>query len=142
MLDEIKLAIIKGLGAAPVLKPGTYQIEETVTLHIRGSIVKSEPTEASPTVSIPLLPTLALVLQKAGFQRENMKAIIIEAMQTALDLEKEGKEKGKEAIKPYIKDFEEAEKHVKAILKALPKVPREGPTKVTVFVDEVITTPV
>ena len=48
------------------LEPGRYEFDEVVTLHVCGSVKKEADTTCSPTVSIPLIATLALFWEKSG----------------------------------------------------------------------------
>ena len=133
MQDVLLVALAKHLSKnLPVLPAGDYKIDETVTLHVKGTVRKGEDSEYTPTVDIPLLPTLALVLEKAGFQRERAKTLLVEAMQEALTADVEGND----LIKARIKDVEAAMGHVRQITGALPKKTRTGATTVRVTVQE------
>ncbi|MHB0959297.1 MAG: hypothetical protein ACYC0X_23500 [Pirellulaceae bacterium] len=50
------------------LEPGRYEFDELVTLHVCGTVRKENDTLCSPTVSIPLIPTLALFWEKPGIK--------------------------------------------------------------------------
>ena len=45
--------------------PGVHDIDTTITLRVKGTVKKGADSDYTPTVDIPLLPTLALVLEKA-----------------------------------------------------------------------------
>ncbi len=106
------------------LDVGHHEVDFKVLVHVTGSITKLKDTSKTPTVSIPLKATLALALQKAGVQRENITRILTEAMTEALNMGK----KGEETIKEQLADVEAAMKRVTAVTSALPKTPVSGKT--------------
>lgn len=112
------------------LGPGQHSVAGTVTLDVSGTISKGQDVEFAPTVAIPLLPTLALVLEKAGFMREHAATLLVSAMTEALELENQGEQ----AIKDRCKLVDEAMTRVRAVVGSLPKKTRTGPTKVDVQV--------
>lgn len=114
------------------LAPGRYDIDETVTLHITGTLTKGKDTDYTPTVKVPMLTTMALILEKAGFQRENAKILLIDAMREAM---KSGTE-ANPVVAERVKDIEEAMTHVREVTDSLPRVPRQGATTVKVTVEE------
>lgn len=66
-------------------------IKVEMTLEI-GEVTFGHDTDRAPTASIPLLPTLALLLKRMGFQRDSAMEIIREVMTEALTFdEKAGK---------------------------------------------------
>lgn len=116
-----------------VLNPGLHNVDTTISLKISGNINKLEDVDYTPTVdNVPLLPTLALVLEKSGFQRENIKRMLIAAMCEALELE----EKGKEYIRDKCRDVEAAMQHVREITTALPKKVKSGATLLEINIQE------
>lgn len=141
MQDAVVIALAKTLEkqAKPIkLAPGDHQIDETVTLRITGRVRKGEDNEFTPTVEIPMLATMALLLEKSGFQRERSKALLIEAMQEALDAQVVGNEKSA-IIAERVNDIQTAMEHVQEITAALPKKMRSGTT--TMVVELIDTTP-
>ena len=105
------------------LEPGTHHVDEFVTLHVSGSIVKQNDLMVSPTASLPLIPILALFWEKSGFHRDKALAILREAITEAM---KDGKGKS-ERIESKMKDVESAVKAVKSgLISQLPKVSRSG----------------
>lgn len=70
--------------------PGTYDID--VLVHVTGTVKVGQDTDRTPTVSIPLLSTLALVLHRSGFQRAAAIEIIRSAVTDALLLGKDATE--------------------------------------------------
>lgn len=131
-----KLAIAKSLEKATKnfkAEPGLHNIDTTITLRVKGTVKKGEDSDYTPTVDIPLLPTLALVMEKAGFMRERAKELLIEAMTEALELSA----KGDEFVADRVKNIDEAMAHVREVTGALPKKTKSGQTNVTVTVEEV-----
>ena len=112
-------------------EPGRHTVDATVTLKVTGEVVKGEDVPYTPTVDIPLLPTLALVMEKAGFQRERAKSLLVEAMTEALA----NGEKGAGAVAERVKDIEVAMAHVREVTAALPQKVRTGATKVNLSVE-------
>jgi len=125
-----QFALMKTLADAfdPTIPVGNHPINLQMALEIdvQGTIRKSADEEYTPTISIPITLALALVLEKAGFQRENAKALLISAMTEALTLDP--KEKANEHIAQRLKDIETAMTHVQQITSALPKQSRKGKT--------------
>ena len=52
------------------LEPGRYYCDEVLTVRVTGTVEKKEDDFAAPTVSIPLIPTLALFWEKCGITRD------------------------------------------------------------------------
>jgi len=111
------------------LPAGLYEVRETVTLELAGAIEKAPDVEYTPTADIPLVPALALLLRRAGIQREASKAILVEVMTEALNAD----ESAREALEEEAGVLE-AMRHVKEITAALPKKTKSGATKVVVVV--------
>jgi hypothetical protein len=111
-----------------VLAPGVHNVDETVVIKLQGTITKGAQVTYTPTVDIPMLTTLALVLEKSGFQRERSKALLVEAMTEALTIG----DKGSEHVAERVKDIEAAMGHVREVTEALPKKTKQGATKVEV----------
>ena len=94
-----------------------------------GTISIGEGVPYTPTVHLPILDVLVIALHKAGFQRENIMAMITDAASDALNAD----EKVGDATKKEV-DFVRAE--VKALQESLsanlPKQTRNGVMKVNV----------
>lgn len=116
---------------ADKLEPGTHQVRAKVVVEAEGTVTVGESVEYTPTVAVPLLPTLALVLEKAGFMRDHAAGLLVSAMTEALALEAQGEK----AIKEKCRLVNEAMARVREITGALPKAQRAGPTKVDVRVN-------
>jgi mannitol-specific phosphotransferase system IIBC component len=63
-----------------------------------------------------------LILDKAGFQRENMMKIIVECMKEAM----ESKTKGNSIIAERLKDIDVAMERVSTMTEQLPKKSKQG----------------
>jgi len=126
MNDLLHVAIAKLLKDTPDLPVGQVTVDETVTLHVKATIKRNQDGEYTPTISIPLKATMALLLAKMGFQRERAAELLIEAMTEALS----GERLGEDAISERMADVDAAMARVTAITDALPKAVRKGATTV------------
>lgn len=136
MQDVVKIALAKQLGKETKnlkLDPGQYDVDETITVRINGTVKKAEDNEYTPTVDVPLKATLALVLQKAGFQRENAKRILVEAMTEALELDTQAGP----VIEERLADIDAAMAHVQEVTDDLPKKTRTGATTIKLTLEQV-----
>ena len=105
------------------LAPGTHYIDETLTVRISGTVEKLDDEFAAPTVSIPLIPALALFWEKAGIARDEALAMLRDALHDAMA--KDIKEDAD--IKARMDDVGEAIKAIRGELIAdLPKMRRDG----------------
>jgi mannitol-specific phosphotransferase system IIBC component len=104
------------------IAPGVYAVDTTISVTIKATVKKGEPSEYTPTCDIPLKETLALILEKAGFQRENMMKIIVECMKEAM----ESKTKGNSIIAERLKDIDVAMERVSTMTEQLPKKSKQG----------------
>lgn len=105
------------------LEIGTTFVDEVVTIHVSGSVVKHVDQMVAPTTSIPMIPVLALFWEKAGVSRDHALRMLREAITEAMQ---NGKSKD-EQIEARIKDVEKAVEAVKTELIAkLPKQKRAG----------------
>ena len=140
MNDALQVAIAKIIAKdLPELATGSYEIDQTVTLHVKGTVKKGADCEYTPTVSVPLKATVALLLNKMGFQRDRAAELLVEAMTEALEWER----LGEETIVERLADVDAAMERVQQITAQLPKQLRKGATTVkgTVVV-EVVAEPV
>jgi len=126
MHDILHVAIAKLLKDTPNLPVGTVEVDETVTLHVKATVKRNADYQTTPTVSIPLKATVALLLAKMGFQRDRAAELLVEAMTEALNAD----QLGEDAIAARIADVDTAMARVQAITAALPKEPRNGATTV------------
>lgn len=129
MTNLAKLALIKqwqkDLDAAGyVPPPGYHPVNETAVVHVKGGVNKLQDEQYTPTVDIPLLPTMALLLEKCGFQRELVKDILIQSMTEAIRHQRDPHD----LINGRVKDIETAMEHVREVTDALPLKTRSGKT--------------
>lgn len=119
-LEQARSVVGNGVGL--VVDPFTVSCEG-------GTISIGEGVEYTPTVHLPILDVLVIALHKAGFQRENIMAMITDAASDALNAD----EKVGDATKNEV-DFVRAEvKALQTSLSAnLPKKIRDGVMKVNV----------
>ena len=125
MTDEI----IKGLIAKAWkdesidLEPGQYYCDELLTVRVSGTVEKKDDEFAAPTVSIPLVSTLALFWEKSGITRDHALRMLREAITEAmLDGVKEDAN-----IESHVKDVDAAIKAVRTdLINQLPKMRRTG----------------
>jgi hypothetical protein len=124
MLDTIKSLVAKvWKDEAANLCVGKHEIDECLIIRVTGKVEKCEDEMATPTVSIPLIPTLALFWEKCGIGREAAMQILREAIVEAMD---DGVQEHAQ-IKSRIDDVNAAIKAVrKDLLEKLPKMPRTG----------------
>jgi hypothetical protein len=119
-LEQARSAVGNGVGL--IVDPFTVSCDG-------GTISIGEGVEYTPTVHLPILDVLVIALHKAGFQRDNIMAMITDAASDALN----GDERIGDATKNEV-DFVRAE--VKALQTSLsvnlPKKIRDGVMKVNV----------
>ena len=123
------MQIIKSLLAkawkkeAADLTPGTHYINETLTVHVTGTVEKLDDEYAAPTVSIPLIPTLAYFAERLGVNRDEALDTLRDALHEAMT--KNVKEDAN--IKARMDDVQAAMKAIKKdLIAGLPKMRRDG----------------
>jgi hypothetical protein len=94
-----------------------------------GAISIGEGVEYTPTVHLPLLDVMVIALHKAGFQRENIMALVTEAASDALNAGTKVGQTTKADI-DFVKS--EVEALQAALSTDLPKKVRAGPMKVNI----------
>ncbi len=115
------------------LPVGDHEVSTEVTLSVNGTINVSEDYDRTPTVSVPLLRTMALALSYAGVTGEHALEAVTKAMNTALTEDKDAN--GQLA---QVKAIEEKVNEIKAkFATELPKASVKGPVKVKAAIDEV-----
>lgn len=108
---------------APDLQPGLTEVHGEFLVRVSGCVEKSEDSLATPTVSIPLITTLAFCFEKLGVDRDTVAPVLRDAIREAMEAEQ--KEDG--SIKARIRHVVEAVEFVKKeILQTLPKMRRQG----------------
>jgi hypothetical protein len=124
MNDNLKGLIAKAWkDEALDLEPGRYYCDELLTVRVTGTVEKKDDEFAAPTVSIPLIRTLALFWEKSGITRDHALRMLREAITEAmLDGVKEDAK-----IESHIKDVDAAIKAVRNdLINQLPKMRRTG----------------
>lgn len=124
---EVLLALEAGIKKALPIANGelkdsleggqTFRNMEIVVKLSVGEMVLGHDTTRIPTASIPLLASLALVLKRSGFQREQSMEILRQAMKDALTLDQKAADTLMEEL-----GVKEAETQLKEeVIKNLPK---------------------
>ena len=124
MIDNIKGLLAKVLKDEEVdLAVGRHHIDEVLIVHVQGSVEKHDDQLAAPTVSIPLVTTLALFWERAGIEKERAMTLLREAISEAMA---EGLDENAQ-IKARIDDVTAAINAVrKELIDKLPKMRRSG----------------
>lgn len=111
---------------SPSIPEGDYNIDETVTIRVCGSLKKIKDEEYTPTTSIPYKKAFEMFLARMGFQREVAMEALVLCMTDAIN----GVRPADIGLEDYI-SVDEAEKIVQSGLERLPKKVKKGKT----FVD-------
>jgi hypothetical protein len=124
MLDTIKALLAKVWKDEEAdLDPGLHGFNAEFVVRVCGTVEKYEDELVTPTVSVPLVPTLALFWEKAGLERDKAMSLLREAIAEAMT----NGEKEDRNIKDRIDDVNAAIKAVrKDLLDRLPKMRRSG----------------
>ena len=129
----------------PNLTPGTHKVDETITVRITGTITKGEDVEYTPTAEIPILPVLAILIEKSGAVGMNLANMIQEAMTEALlygkDRENDEGERlpnqtSRQAIEARLKDLTATMERVRRVTGELPLKTKSGGTRCKVTIEE------
>lgn len=125
MTDEtVKGLLAKCWKDQPIgLEPGRHYCDEVLTVRVTGTVEKGRDEYIAPTVSIPLIPTLALFWEKAGITRDHALRMPREAITEAM---LDGvKEVGH--IQDRIRDADAAVTAIRSeLIDRLPKLHRNG----------------
>jgi hypothetical protein len=116
--------LAKDQDAREAVKPGAYNLDQEVVVHLKGSLKVGEDSEYIPTTSIPYKTAFALFLRYSGVTREAGMQALVKAMTEAIKLGVEGVES--QELVAAMADLAEAEKTVQAGLDALPKKTKLG----------------
>ena len=123
-LSAVLAKLVKSNGPLSV---GTHTVDETVTIRVSGSVVKSEDEDYKPTISVPVKALAACLLSRMGATRESSIALLSEAITDALA----SGFKADETIRDRLKDVDEAFRLVNdRVLDTLPLQTRTGKTRV------------
>lgn len=123
-MHEIKNLIAKVWGKEKAdFGVGRHEIDEVLVVRVRGSVEKHTDQLVSPTVSIPLVSTLALFWEKAGLNRDEALSLLREAITEAMD----DKVNEDAAIQQRIDDVLLAISKIRTeLIDQLPKMKRSG----------------
>ena len=123
-MNQIKNLLSKVWGKESAdFSVGRHDIDEVLVVRVRGSVERHSDQLVSPTVSIPLVSTLALFWEKARLNRDEAIALLREAIVEAMD----DKVNEDAAIQQRIDDVQEAITAIrKDLIDQLPKMKRSG----------------
>lgn len=129
MDTSIKALIVKKFKDAEAeLDVGRHYIDETVVLRISGTVERHEDQWIAPTISIPLIPTIAFFWERLGVEKDAAMGVLREAITEAM----RAKTNESPSIKSKMDDVAEAVSAVKRdLIGELPKMRRAGRTDVS-----------
>ena len=127
LLTALNAVIGKLAKSSNPLQPGSYNLDETITLRVAGTVDKGDDESYTPTISVPVKALAATLLPRLGATREAAIATLVEAISEALN---NGK-KADETLRDRMKDADAAFDIVnQRILASLPPSTRTGKTRV------------
>lgn len=129
MDSTVKALIVKKFKDAELeLGIGRHTFRETFLVQISGSVEKHPDQFCQPTVSVPLISTLAFVFERLAVDRDSTVSILREAITEAM----KAKVNEDAAITARMEHVQESIDVVKRdILQHLPKMRRTGRTDVS-----------
>ena len=122
--ETLRGLLAKAWKDTPVqLSPGRHSIDEVLLVRVKGEVLQREDQLATPTVSIPLIPTLAFLLQRMGKNRAKslvtLAAAISDAMRSGTNVS--------ECIEDETREVEAMIDGIRqGLLEQLPKQARRG----------------
>lgn len=105
---------------------GTHQVDQVLTVRIKGEVKKFPDETYTPTVSIPLKAVIGVLLHRMGFQRETAANVLTLALREAINLGSNTSEE----IKALMSDVDDCMKRVEDMTSTLPPQQRAGKTTV------------
>ncbi len=128
MDSSIKALIVKKFKDADLdLDVGRHFIDETVVVRISGTVERHEDQWIFPTVSIPLIPTIAYFWERLGVDKDAAMGVLRDAIAEAM----KARINESPSIKSNMDDVAEAVAAVKRdLIGELPKMRRAGRTDV------------
>jgi hypothetical protein len=131
LLAALNACFAKMVKAAGPLGPGSYSVDETVTVRVAGTVEKGDDEVYTPTVDIPLLATLALFIEGLRgrvqeIQVETIMETLVESMSAAITADV----KANPILKSRLNDVTAAMDRVREMTAALPPKTRTGKTRV------------
>ena len=129
MDSSIKALIVKKFKDAELnLDLGRHWVEETFVVRVSGTVERHEDQWIAPTISIPLIPTIAFFWERLGVERDAARSILRDAIAVAM----RAKVNESPRIKSKLDDVAEAVAAVKRdLIGELPKMRRAGRTDVS-----------
>jgi hypothetical protein len=129
MDSTIKALIVKKFKDAELdLDVGRHWVDETVVVRVSGTVERHEDQWIAPTVSIPLIPTIAFFWDRLGVEKDAAMHVLRDAITEAMRLQTNESP----AIKSKMDDVAEAVAAVKRdLISELPKMRRAGRTDVS-----------
>jgi len=129
MDSNIKALIVKKFKDAELnLDVGRHWVDETVVIRVSGTVERHEDQWIAPTISIPLIPTIAFFWARLGVERDQAMSVLRDAIGEAM----RAKVNESPSIKSKMDDVAEAVAAVKRdLIGELPKMRRAGRTDVS-----------
>ncbi len=129
MDSSIKALIVKKFKDSEIhLDVGRHWIAETVVLRVSGTVERHKDQWIAPTISIPLIPTIAFFWERLGVEKNAALSVLRDAITEAMH----AKVNESPSIKSKMDDVAEAVAAVKRdLIGELPKMRRSGRTDVT-----------
>ena len=128
MDSSIKALIIKKFKDAEIeLDVGRHWVDETVVVRVSGTVERHEDQWIAPTISIPLIPTIAFFWERLGVEKDAAMSVLRDAITEAM----QAQTNESPSIKSKMDDVAEAVAAVKRdLIGGLPKMRRAGRTDV------------
>jgi hypothetical protein len=123
---------VQYIAARKATAVGRHEVDFTV--RVQGSINVNADTDKAPTVSIPLLETLALTLRYCGITREHAKALLTKILRQAIAANGMGQGALMETL-PWITEMIEEIK--RDIIAELPRTAVSGAVRTSLTFTEV-----
>jgi len=129
MDSNVKALIVKKFKDAELnLDLGRHWVDETFVVRVSGAVERHEDQWIAPTVSIPLIPTVAFFWDRLGVEKDDAMRVLREAITEAML----AKTNESPAIKSRMDDVAEAvEAFKRDLIGELPKMRRAGRTDVS-----------
>lgn len=129
MDSSIKALIVKKFKDAELdLEVGRHWVDKTVVIRVSGTVERHEDQWIAPTISIPLIPTIAFFWDRLGVGKDAAMSVLREAITEAM----QAKTNESPSIKSKIDDVATAVAVVKRdLIGELPKMHRSGRTDVS-----------
>lgn len=128
METTLKALIVKKFKDAEMdLDVGRHWVDETVVIRVSGTVERHEDQWIAPTISIPLIPTIAFFWERLGVEKDAAMSVLRDAITEAM----RAKTDESPSIKSKMDEVAEALAAVKRdLIGELPKMRRAGRTDV------------